>query len=335
MLERGVLAMKLRTLALPALAISLVACATTSPESDSATQNLAPLPPTCAGMAVGPISPTLHGQPFRGSEDFAFDGKGHIVGKKGSDIVFVDPQGNVVKTLASLPGQTWGLRFHPNGNLLAAVPGQGKVVSITPEGRVSDFATGLGQPNGVFADFRGDVFITEFGGAKVTRIAADGTRSTIASGSQIAAGANGIVVNDATHQLFYSEYSKGKIHRVNLDQPGSAPVLVAQINGASVDGIVLDQCGNIYAMDNGSARLFRVKTNPDGTAASSPELIASFPSNVANAQFGLGPGFEPESIYVTGNPGSVYKVALGVKGALVPAMPGPSTPAPEPPTVSE
>lgn len=310
--------MKLSPILRPSLSAVILAvaagCASTREPAGNDQQNLEAA--ACADMAIGPLSPTLHGQPFRGSEDFAFDGKGNIVGKKGSDVVFVDAAGNVVKTLAQLPGQTWGLRFHPNGNLLAAIPQQGKVVSITPEGRVSDFATGLGQPNGVFADLRGNVWITEFGGGKVTKVAADGTRSTVASAS----GANGVVVNEATRQLFYSEYSRGKIYRLAIDQAGATPALVTTISGASIDGMVLDACGNIYAMDNGNSRLFRVRTNADGSAAGSPELIASFPSNVANAQFGSGPGWDPQTIYVTGNPGSVYKIPLGVSGALVPPV---------------
>ena len=52
-----------------------------------------------------------------------------------------------------------------------------------------------------------------------------------------------------------------------------------------------------------------------------PELLATFPENVANAQFGSGDGFDPETLYVAGVPGSVYSIAAGVPGAPVPTPP--------------
>jgi sugar lactone lactonase YvrE len=95
--------------------------------------------------------------------------------------------------------------------------------------------------------------------------------------------------------------------------------MVAQIPGASLDGMVLDACGNVYAVDQGRSRLFRVRTDAVGAASAEPELLATFPKNVANAQFGSGPGFDPNTLYVAGNPGSVFTLSLGVGGAPVPA----------------
>jgi hypothetical protein len=48
------------------------------------------------------------------------------------------------------------------------------------------------------------------------------------------------------------------------------------------------------------------------------ELLADFPKNVANAQFGAGAGFDASTLYAAGTPGSVYAVPLGVPGAPVP-----------------
>ena len=52
-----------------------------------------------------------------------------------------------------------------------------------------------------------------------------------------------------------------------------------------------------------------------------PELLASFPENVANAQFGLGTGFDVNTLYAVGNPGNVYAVPLGIPGAPIPTPP--------------
>jgi hypothetical protein len=45
--------------------------------------------------------------------------------------------------------------------------------------------------------------------------------------------------------------------------------------------------------------------------------LAVFPSNVANAQFGVGEGFDDHTLYVAGNPGDVYTVQLEFPGAPI------------------
>ncbi len=271
---------------------------------------------SCTNIAPGPLPPQSLGQLFSGSEDFAFDGQGNIAAKRGSALMLVNANGST--NLASLPGQVYGLRYQPNGNLVAAIPGAGKLVTITPTGQVSDLLTGLGTPNGVYVDFDSNVWITEFSGNKVSRLSANGTKSVIVSGTMSAQAANGVVLDAAKKLLFYTEYSKGKIDRIAIDSPGAAPVLVATIPGAALDGIVLDACGNVYAVDQGSSRLYRVRIAANGSASAEPELLATFPTNVANAQFGSGDGFDPKKLYVTGNPGTLYALDVGVAGAPVP-----------------
>jgi hypothetical protein len=270
----------------------------------------------CATLKPGPFTPQSIGMPFQGSEDLAFDGKGNIAGKKGNNLILVNAQGNTV--LAALPGQTYGLRFHQNGNIVAAIPGQGKLVTVSPAGVVKDLLTGLGGPNGVYVDFDENVWVTEFQGSKVARLSPDGTKTVFASGAQVAQAANGVVIDKEKKILFYSEYSKGKINRMASDQPGTTVTNVATIPGAALDGMVLDSCGNVYAVDQGSSKLYRVRIDANGNAAQAPELLAQFPTNVANAQFGSGPGYDPKKLYVTGNPGTIYTIDLGIAGGPVP-----------------
>ena len=226
--------------------------------------------------------------------------------------------GATAESIANLPGQVYGLRYHPSGDLIAAIPDQDKLVKVSRTGQVTDFVTGLGTPNGVYVDESGNTYVTEFGGAKVDRIAPDGTKTVLVSGSASAQGANGVVLDASKGILFYTEYQKGKIHRLQLTDANPTPTLVATIPGAALDGMVLDACGNVYVVDQGSAKLYRVKVDETGSAAAAPELLASFPTGVANAQFGAGEGFDASKLYVTGNPGTVYALDLGVGGAPVP-----------------
>jgi len=272
----------------------------------------------CQNLVAGPITPVSLGHIFDGSEDFALDTRGSMVARRGNVIVRADSGGTVTDTIAALSGQTLGLRYHTNGSLVGAMVSAGKLVSIAPHGRVTDLATGLNGPNGIYVDQAGNVWFTEGGANRVTRLAPDGGRRVYASGTGVAQGANGIVVNETTKRLYYTEYDKGRISRVDLTASNPSPVPVTTISGAGLDGMVLDTCGNLYVLDQKRSKLFRVRVSSSGGASGSAELLASFPVNVANAQFGSGTGFDTKTLYVVGNPGTVFALPVGVRGARVP-----------------
>ena len=54
-----------------------------------------------------------------------------------------------------------------------------------------------------------------------------------------------------------------------------------------------------------------------GEATGDASELVVFPSNVANAQFGVGEGFDDHTLYVAGNPGDVYAVTLEFPGAPI------------------
>jgi hypothetical protein len=85
--------------------------------------------------------------------------------------------------------------------------------------------------------------------------------------------------------------------------------------------MVMDACGNLYVVDQGGSRLYRIELDASGAAVSDAQLLATFPQNVANAQFGSGDGFDETALYASGVPGVVYKVVVGVPGAKVPSAP--------------
>ena len=307
------------------VSFSAVACTSSTEEpsaNESAVHNGGAPANACANLASGPFTPGDIGTLFNGSEDFTFDGNGGIVGHNGAAMNVVTPSSEAgaapqTRTLGNIAGQTWGVRYQANGNLLVASPQQNKIISIAPDGTQSDFFAGLSGPNGIYVAHDGNVFLTEFGG-RVSKIAPDTTRTVYAQGASVAQGADGITVDEDKGIVFYDEYQKGKISRIAVNaSPGTAPVAVATIPGAALDGMLLDECGNILVLDNGRNRLFRVRTDVQGNAVGQPELLATFPKNVAAANFGAGPGFDPKTLYVTGNPGVVYTLQLGVGGKNV------------------
>jgi sugar lactone lactonase YvrE len=256
---------------------------------------------------------------FSGSEDLAFDGKGHIVAKDGASVVKIDAAGTVTP-FASLPGTVYGLRYSPSGDVVAAQPQAGKLVKISTAGDVSDFVTGLSGPNGVYVAADDSTYVTEFGAGRVIKIAPGMTSGvTIASGASLGA-PNGVVFDPKRNLLFFTDYQGGILYSVD-PAGGGTPTEVGQVNGAALDGLVLDACGNVYAVDQGGSRLYRFELDTSGALVGQPVLLADFPSNVANAQFGSGTGFTGTSLYAAGNPGVVFEVPVGVPGAPVPKEP--------------
>lgn len=272
--------------------------------------------PSCDGLPTAEIDPVLETSPFNGSEDIAFDGKGNIVGKDGGTIIAVAAD-DTTMDIADLTGQAYGLRYGISGDLFVARPGQGTVVRVAPDGTVTDFATGLNGPNGVYPDLDGNVWVTEFGGGNVVMFDDAGAATDIATGQN---SPNGVVYDPTRDVVFFTSYGAGKIFRVE-SAGGGTPVEVADIAGAAPDGLLMDACNNVYVVDNGQSRLFRLDLDAAGDIVGEPVLLATFDSNVANAQFGSGAGWDANTIYAAGNPGDVYSVPVGVAGAPVATPP--------------
>ncbi len=158
------------------------------------------------------------------------------------------------------------------------------------------------------------MWVTEFGAGRVIKLAPNGASTTIASQLD---SPNGVVLDTVRNTLFFTSYSQGQLWRV--DPAGGTPTMVGQLTGAAFDGLVLDACGNVYAVDQGTSKLYRFNLDDAGTLLGEVELIADFPANVANAQFGSGSGWNATSLYAAGNPGQVFEVPIGAPGAPVPA----------------
>lgn len=271
----------------------------------------------CEALSDAPLVPEKVFVGFEGSEDLAFDGKGGLALKRDGNVVVVRADMSETVLAESVP-PAYGSRFLSDGRLLVALPQAGKVVAIDPRGQIGDYLLGVSGPNGIYPDLAGDVWITEIGGDRVLRVGADPEPKVIVEGAEAGA-ANGVVYDPQRSLLFFTNYSSGAIRRVAIDGQGepSAPELVTQIAGASPDGLTLDACGYLYVIDQGNETLYRVLLDAAGEAMGEASELVVFPSNVANAQFGVGEGFDDHTLYVAGNPGDVYAVKLEFPGAPI------------------
>jgi streptogramin lyase len=264
--------------------------------------------PACAGLPMGRVPATAVYSDFQGSEDLAFDGDGGLVAKNGGNLVRIDAS-LTPTTFAPLSGTVYGLRFAPNGDLFAARNDMNTVVKVVG-GTVTTFAMELGGPNGVHVDSAGNVWVTEFGAGRVLRLDPNGAETVIASNLDAP---NGVILDETRNLLFFTEYFEGRVFRV--DPAGGTPTEVVQVGGA-LDGLELDACGNLYVVDNQNDRIYRIDLDADANLIGEPVLLAVTQENIANAQFGRGPGWNATSLYAAGNPGVVYEIPVGVPGAF-------------------
>lgn len=264
----------------------------------------------CNALSDMPTVTEVGMGPFDGSEDFTFDGKGNMVGKKGGNVVKVDAAGTETQ-FAALAQGAFGLRFATSGNLIVALPGNGKIVELAEGAAAVDYATGLNGANGIFPDADGNVWATEFQGGRVIKIDTNKVVTELTSANA----PNGVLYDETRGLVFYTEYQSGNIFRINPD--GSGEEDIEQLLTAAPDGLAMDACGHLYVVDNGQDRLYRIRLDAAGNNLAMTEEIAEFDASVANASFGQGPGFDPLSLYVAGGEGRVFRVEIGAPGAPV------------------
>jgi gluconolactonase len=142
------------------------------------------------------------------------------------------------------------------------------------EASITEITSGLEFPEGPVWTGDGSVLVAELRGKRVTRVAPDGTKSTVAepggSPNGLAIGPDGalyvansggwnfrdlggILIPDAEQP---DDYSGGRIERIDLDT-GDVKVLYTECDGNELVGpndLVFDQHGGFYFTDHGKHR---------------------------------------------------------------------------------
>lgn len=142
-----------------------------------------------------------------------------------------------------------------DGTIYVADWDAGRVLRVSPAGRVTIVAEELDQPSGLALDSAGNLYISTFaqGMSKegtVVRIGTDGMKTVFAVGLS---GAADLAI-DSNDNLYVAGFSDNTIYRVS--SMGEVTTFVTNISGPSA--LLLDTEGELLALSSSEGALYRI-----------------------------------------------------------------------------
>jgi sugar lactone lactonase YvrE len=265
-----------------------------------------------AGAEVTEIS-----SEFRFTEGPAVDANGSVFFSdvQASKTYRMSPEGKI-SVFCEDSGGANGLAFDRDGNLIACEGGNGRIVSISLDGRVSVLADKydgkrFNQPNDLWLDPKGGIYFSDpvySGGEriqdgehvyyispdrkKVTRVISDMVRP------------NGLVGTPDGKTLYVADHGAGKTYRYAVAEDGSLRDKTLFVSKGS-DGMTMDSSGNVYI--TGDAILIY---NPAGEEVGKIE-VPNKPTNLCFC------GADGRTLFITART-AIYRVELNAKGVSIP-----------------
>ena len=214
-----------------------------------------------------------------------------------------------------------GMYFDKNDNLFVCEGGTSSVVSYTPDGTRTVVANKFGarhfnKPNDLWVDPKGGIYFTDpvygatfhvvQGGEHVYYILPD--RSKVIRVIEVSGTAgdfvkpNGVIGTPDGKFLYIADIGDKKVYRFNI-QPDGTLTDKHFFASATVDGMTIDEKGNIYVAGNGV-----IVFNPEGQEI---EWIKVPEKWTANVCFG---GKDRKTLFITASTG-FYSIEMNVKGS--------------------
>ncbi|SDZ70782.1 lactonase [Variovorax sp. YR266] len=245
----------------------------------SETRGLAPIPPSERHL------PTAMAEPYFKVSDKPFAMEAPSFDRAGN-LFFVDVyEGRVLRLTPDLKLTTIftdktlhpaGIAIHQDGRIFVGGLGNfaaGRIIALAPDGSnpqtiVPDGAGYL--PDDLVFDQKGGIYFTDFKGSStrpsggVHYVSPDGR--TITPLLPNMAMANGVALSPDGKVLWATEFSAGRLHRVDLDAQGGiarfGSTIPYQFVGRAPDSMRTDADGNVYVSIYHQARL--LVFNPNG-----------------------------------------------------------------------
>ncbi|HEY0711589.1 MAG TPA: SMP-30/gluconolactonase/LRE family protein [Polyangia bacterium] len=284
-----------------------------------------PRPAICDNLPALPVTYKVKRGP-KASEDFTFDREGNLVSVDNrSGNIFKSPFAGkpVLFAPTRFAGGTAGTRMLPNGDLVVAEVGGGSLFRVNPAGVKTRLASGFAYPNGIEIHLDGSIFVADQENRRIVKVDPVTGKSTIFVSGPLLGAPNGVTFSQDYRILYIGDFERGRVLAVdvNPDGTGATPrVLVARIGDRQLDGMAVDECGNVYVDEYEAAKVWRV--TPDGKLSLAVD-ISKDSGWIPNMQWGSGiGGWDPNILYVSDREADVvYEVALGVKGKRVAHLP--------------
>jgi DNA-binding beta-propeller fold protein YncE len=268
-------------------------------------------------LPSGPLP--MASYPIRTTEDFDFDGLGKLVYANAGSLMAADPDGTATVVSPGVDVDAHGIQVLSDGNVVMAQGERGMVTWIDrASGGTAVVAGGLSSPNALdIAD--GDVmYVGELMGRVTQHELATGTTTMVHPSLGVV---YGLALNEAQDRLYVT--TNDGIFELRELADGSwsqEPRTIFPLNGYRhlFDGLEVDVCGNVYALEFYSGKLFRI--DPETLeAAEIAEVGTGAPGSYwVSTRWGSDRGgWRRDVLYVTDR-SVVHGIEVGVRGRSQP-----------------
>ena len=284
-----------------------------------------PIDPACwADLPVGQATVFVEGM-ATGTEGIAFgpDGALYVSVPSEGKLYRIAPDGTYAP-FADTP-EALGVALSSKGTLLVADKGpsnslddlDGSVLSVTADGTVSTLASGIASPNFLVEAMDGSVLVSDDFDTRLFRVLPDGTVEVALTDI---ASPNGMGYSPDRTVLYVASTftADGEITRVPVDAQGlptdGERTVIAKLAGAFPDGLAVDAFNRVYVAANIAGKVVRIPGQ-----GGEQEVVGEGMQNPASLAFGVGPDFDPCSIYITELFGTrIWRLSVGAVGVTLP-----------------
>jgi sugar lactone lactonase YvrE len=258
-----------------------------------------------------------------GSKGLAFDDEGHIVGTDGTSLIKASYEGDWE---VWIPGvrQVEGLAYLSGGDLISTYGyGSGEVKRYSPEGGQTVLVGGLANYSVIIAP-NDMIYAAGWNGAFIIHPDTGEYSQLFRNGAPDfpnGVSARTLAFSEDYDRLFIGTIdNQGRVYVVDLDEdylPTGTPEVFAQgLGNGWHDGLGIDICGNVYAVDYNSTSLYRASA--DGSEVTRLVSWADNRRELAHGLiFGTGDhGWRIDALYLpeSENGNRVKEIVVGVPG---------------------
>ena len=230
---------------------------------------------------------------------------------------------NKVDTFAHASDSTFiktnGIIVNKSGDLFACEYGEGKILQITPEGKVSTLlkvfeGKSFNRPNDLTFDTKGNLYFSDPKGYREAKPEGrlfyyDFSKKELKLVADSLDFPNGLGISPVTKKIYLSESGKSRILEFEITETGELANQKTFINlsGGDPDGIEFDVYGNLYVPHFGTGTVYVISS--DGKILQQLDTPGKNPSNV---EFG---DDDLRTLYLTEDEtNSVYKIRTKNQG---------------------